>query len=59
MTAYRNPQVAEEAMPEPNYEDTKQQTVVPTQVVLEGPVSSENMESSSQHTFSDLTLARL
>ena len=54
----RNPQVAE-AMPEPNYGDTEQQIVVPTQVVPEGPASSGNMQASSQHTFSDSTLARL
>ena len=58
VTANKNPQVAE-AMPEPNYGDTEQKTTVPTQVVPEGPVLSENMQASSQHTFSDPTLARL
>ena len=59
VTANRNPQVTEETIPEPNYEDAEKQTAVPTQVVPEEPVLSENMQSSSQHTFSDLTLVRL
>ena len=53
VAAKRNPQVAE-VMAEPNYGDMERKIAV-----LEGPASSENMQASSQNTFSDLTLARL
>ena len=52
------PQVAE-TMDEPNHEDMEQQAVVLGEFVPEGPTSSENMQASSQNTFSDPTLARI
>lgn len=58
VAAKRNPQVVE-AMLEPNYGDMEQQTTVPTQAVPKGPASSENLQASSQHNFSNPTLARL
>ena len=64
VTTNRNPQVEEETMPEPNYEDVEQQTAVPTPAVPtpfvpEELALNENTQSSSQHTFSDPALVRL